>query len=189
MKVTELEIEGLKLIELKTFHDSRGFFVERFNFETFKKLGMPTEFKQDNHSRSKPKVIRGLHFQHTEPQGKLVGVIRGKIWDVAVDLRQNSKTFGKYFSVELSDENQRVLWIPAGFAHGFCVLGESEADVLYKVDVTYNTKGELGIKWNDPGLNIPWPVKDPIVSEKDQVLASFADYKESALAQQKWWIK
>ncbi len=189
MKITDLEIAGLKLIELKAFHDSRGFFVERFNFENFKKHGLPIEFKQDNHSRSKAKVIRGLHFQHTAPQGKLVGVVRGKIWDVAVDLRHNSKTFGKYLSVELSDENQKVLWIPAGFAHGFCVLGDQEADVLYKVDVTYNASGELGIKWNDPTLKILWPIKDPIVSEKDQVLSSFSDYKESALSQQTWWQK
>jgi len=189
VKITDLEIEGIKLIELKAHHDARGFFIERFNFEIFKKQGLPTNFKQDNHSRSRPKVIRGLHFQHNEPQGKLVGVIRGKIWDLAVDLRQNSKTFGKYVSVELSEENQRVLWLPAGFAHGFCVLGESEADVLYKVDVPYNAKGEFGIKWNDSQLNIPWPIANPIVSEKDQVLASFADYKESSLANQSWWKK
>ena len=177
--VKDLSLEGLKLIELKQFHDDRGYFAERYQQERFESYGLPKYFIQDNHSRSKPGVIRGLHYQSNPGQGKLVGVIRGRIWDVAVDIRKNSSTYGKWEAVELSAENGRLLWIPAGFAHGFCVLGNEPADVMYKVDAPYSPKTEGGIIYSDSDLKIEWPVKDPIVSTKDQVLQTFSNYEAS----------
>ena len=177
MKVLPLEIKGLALIELKVLGDARGFFVERFQEARFSELGLPNRFVQDNHSRSAPGVLRGLHYQHHPAQGKLVGVIRGRICDVAVDIRPNSPTFGQHVAVELSDMNGRLLWIPPGFAHGFCVLGDESADLYYKVDAPYNASGEGGIPWNDPDLKIAWPVQSPTVSGRDQKLQSFAAYK------------
>ena len=174
--VKELSLPGLKLIELKLYRDDRGYFTERYVQERFKDFGLPVNFIQDNHSRSKPGVIRGLHYQTNPAQGKLVGAIRGKIWDVVVDIRKGSPTYGKWEAVELSDENGRLLWVPAGFAHGFCVLGTEDADVMYKVDAPYSPKTEGGIVYNDPDLKITWPVNHAIVSSKDQVLQSFAEY-------------
>jgi dTDP-4-dehydrorhamnose 3,5-epimerase len=178
MKVTRLGLEGVLLIELDVYQDVRGFFVERFNVERFRVEGLPTQFVQDNHSRSKPGVLRGLHFQHTPPQGKLVGVTRGAIWDVAVDIRVGSPTFGQYAGFELSDTNGRLFWIPPGFAHGFCVLGDQPADVLYKTDALYNARGESELAWNDPELAIPWPATPSIVSDRDRSQQSFAAYRE-----------
>jgi dTDP-4-dehydrorhamnose 3,5-epimerase len=177
MRVTRLDIEDVLLIELAVHGDARGFFVERFQVERFREHGLPIQFAQDNHSRSGPSVLRGLHYQHTPAQGKLIGVTRGRIWDVAVDVRPDSPTFGRSASVELSDMNGRLLWIPAGFAHGFCVLGNEPADVLYKTDALYNPNGEGGIAWNDPELDVPWPIDDPIVSDRDRTMQSFASYK------------
>ena len=177
MKITDLPLQGLKLIELQIFRDNRGFFVERFNLKKFEDLALPTDFVQDNHSYSIPGVIRGIHYQTGPAQSKLVGALRGKIWDVAIDLRPNSPTFGKHHSVELSGDNGKLLWIPAGFGHGFCVIGDEPADVMYKVDNLYSPTGDGGIRWNDPELNIPWPVKNAIVSDKDQKLQSFAEYR------------
>lgn len=179
MKVIETPIADLKVIELDIFKDNRGFFIERFNEAKYQAAGLPITFPQDNHSRSSPNVLRGLHLQPEPPQGKLVGVLRGKIYDVAVDVRPNSKTFGKYFGIELSDTNGKLLWIPQGFAHGFCVLGDEEADVLYKVSNLYNPKGEIGIKWDDTEINISWPIKNPIVSDRDKALKTFAEYKKN----------
>jgi dTDP-4-dehydrorhamnose 3,5-epimerase len=181
MKVTPTPLEGVKLVELKVWGDARGFFVERFNENTYRENGLPTRFAQDNHSRSAPGVLRGLHYQFGPAQGKLVGVARGKIWDVAVDIRADSPTFGQHFACELSDTNGVLLWIPAGFAHGFCVLGEEPADVIYKVDQPYNPKNEGGIMWNDPKLGIPWPIKDPTISARDQALQSFGNYSENPI--------
>ena len=177
MIVTQLAIEGLMLVELVVHGDQRGFFVERYHRDAFREHGLPTEFAQDNHSRSAPGVLRGLHYQYAPAQGKLVGVTRGRIWDVAVDIRPDSPTFGTYVATELSDLNGRLLWIPAGLAHGFCVLGDEPADILYKVDAVYNPHGEGGIAWNDPDLAIPWPVRDPITSARDRSLPSFAEYR------------
>lgn len=177
MNVLPLELSGLLLIELAVHRDERGFFVERYNASQFAKSGLPTEFVQENHSRSNPGVLRGLHYQHTPAQGKLIGVIRGRIWDVAVDLRLDSPTFGKHSALELNDENGRLLWIPPGFAHGFCVLGEEAADVVYRVDAPYHPEGEGGIDWADPDLAIRWPIKTPLLSRKDQWLTSFAEYR------------
>lgn len=177
MNVTSLELNGLKLVELKVLGDSRGFFVERYQQEKFAELGLPTKFVQDNHSRSAPGVLRGLHYQCRPSQGKLVGVVRGRIWDVAVDIRTDSPTFGKHFAVELSDLNGRLLWIPRGFAHGFCVLGDEPADVLYKVDATYNPSGEGGVTWNDPDIAVPWPLTNPTISKRDQTQPTLAQYR------------
>ncbi|MFN7684779.1 MAG: dTDP-4-dehydrorhamnose 3,5-epimerase [Oligoflexia bacterium] len=168
--VSETGLDGLKLIQLAVHGDERGFFVERFQAERFREHGLPAHFVQDNHSRSAPGVLRGLHFQTNPAQGKLVGCVRGRIWDVAVDIRQSSPTFGQHFGVELSDMNGKLLWIPAGFAHGFCVLGDAPADVLYKVDAFYNPATEGGIRWNDPKLGIQWPIASPTVSSRDAAL-------------------
>lgn len=184
MKFIPLEIDGLVLIELKLHGDPRGFFVERFHADRFAAAGLPTQFAQDNHSRSAPGVLRGLHYQHTPAQGKLVGCIRGRIWDVAVDVRPNSPTLGQSFGCELSDMNGKLLWIPPGFAHGFCVLGDEPADVLYKVTQPYNPAGEGGIKWDDADLAVPWPLKDlpggkPTISQRDQNGMAFASYRQN----------
>lgn len=177
MKILTTAISDLKIIELDIWCDSRGFFVERFNQQSFEKLGIPTKFVQDNFSYSLPNVIRGLHYQVNPSQGKLVGCVRGRILDVAVDIRKDSPTFGQHFGIELSGENGKLLWIPAGFAHGFCVLGDEPADVAYKVDNHYSKEGDGGIAFDDPNLAINWPIKNPIVSDKDKALQSFAQYK------------
>src|SRR6188508_919426 len=182
MKVTRLDIEDVLLIELVVHEDERGFFVERFQVERFREQALPTEYVQDNQSRNAPGVLRGLHYQHTPPQGKLVGVTHGRIWDVAVDVRPDSPTFGQRVSAELSDRNGCLLWIPPGFAHGFCVFGDEPADVLYKVDAPYNAPGESGIAWNDPELAVNWPIQDPITSVRDRALPSFADYRANPIA-------
>ncbi len=169
-------IEGPLLISSRIFHDERGFFTERFKLDEFKKLGISSAFIQDNFSRSKPQVLRGLHYQWNQPQGKLVTCLSGAILDIAVDIRKNSPTFGKYISVELSGDKPEWLWIPPGFAHGFCVLGNKDADILYKVDNNYNPVGEAGIMWNDSDLQIQWPLQNPQVSAKDNQLLSFKSY-------------
>ena len=174
MKVTRLDLEGLVLIELGIHGDSRGFFTERFHLACFREHRLPTNFVQDNHSRSSPGSLRGLHYQHSAAQGKLVGVIRGRIWDVAVDIRPDSPTYRQSLGLELSDMDGRLLWIAPGFAHGFCVLGDEPADVLYKVNALHNPAGEGGIFWADSEMSITWPVNHPIVSPRDQGLPSFA---------------
>ena len=176
MEILSTEFTGLKVVQLKIYHDNRGFFVERFNKKLFQDLGLPVDYFQDNHSLSAPKVIRGLHFQNNPSQAKLVGCLRGKILDVAVDIRKNSPTFGKYFSIELSAENGKLLFIPAGFAHGFAVLGAEPADVMYKVDNQFSKEGDGGIRFNDPDLKIDWQIANPIISDKDKNLPLFADY-------------
>ncbi len=182
MHIETTPIADLKIITLAIYEDNRGFFVERFSHNKFKDLGFEQKFVQDNHSRSFAGVIRGLHFQPHFAQGKLVGATRGRIWDVAVDIRPESTTFGQYFGIELSDTNGKLLWIPPGFAHGFAVLGDQTADVMYKITSHYNPTGETGISWNDPDFNIKWPLDDmsfngsPIVSERDTNQQSFAHY-------------
>lgn len=179
MKIQDTEISGLKIVELALHGDARGFFVERYNKAKFAEAGLPTDWSQDNHSRSAPGVLRGLHWQSNPAQGKLVGVTRGKVWDVAVDIRPDSPTYGKWLGVELSDTNGRLFWIPPGFAHGFCVLGSEPVDMLYKVTGLYNAAGEGGIRYDDPDLAIDWPTENPQISERDQTLMSFADYKKN----------
>ncbi len=178
MKISELSLAGLKLIELNVYKDERGFFAERFNEELFQENGLPTRFAQDNHSRSQPRTLRGLHYQADPAQGKLVGVIRGAILDVVVDIRSESPTYGAHLAIELKDDEGRLLWIPAGFAHGFCVVGDTPADVLYKVDAPYDPSSEGGILWCDSDLGIAWPFADPIVSGRDRSLPSFKAYRQ-----------
>jgi len=175
VKELKADLAGLRLFELDIFRDERGFFIERFREDKWAALDFRETFQQDNHSRSLPGVIRGMHYQVDPPQGKMVGVTRGRIFDVVVDIRKNSPTFGKWFSTELSDENGRVLWVPFGFAHGFCVLGNEPADVVYKVTGTYNPKTEAGLLWNDPEVGVKWPVQNPIMSGKDTVLPRLKD--------------
>lgn len=177
MKLSGCDIEGLKIIQLDVLGDARGFFVERFHREKFAAMGLCSDFVQDNHSRSAPGILRGLHYQHTPPQGKLVGVTRGAVWDVAVDIRPDSATFGQYHAVELTGDNGVLFWIPAGFAHGFCVLGDEPADMLYKVSGLYNAAGEGGISYDDPDLAINWPIQNPVISMRDQGQKSFAEYR------------
>jgi dTDP-4-dehydrorhamnose 3,5-epimerase len=177
MKVSDLGLSGLALIDLQLYADKRGFFVARYEEARFAHHGFP-HFCQDNHSRSVPGTLRGLHYQVQPPQGKLVGVIRGSIWDVVVDIRSSSPTFGKHITTELTDRDGRLLWIPAGFAHGFCVIGPDSADVLYKVDAPYEPASEGGLLWADPDLGIAWPISQPIVSDKDRNFPGFSAYRE-----------
>jgi len=177
MQVQDCPIDGLKVIQLKLLGDSRGFFVERFQKERFAAHGLPIDFIQDNHSRSAPGILRGLHYQHSPAMGKLVGVVHGRVWDVAVDIRPRSATFGQHFGIELSGDNGTLLWMPAGFAHGFCVLGDEPADMYYKVDALYNAAGEGGISYNDAALGIDWPVVNPTISERDKGLLSWEQYR------------
>jgi len=177
MKILDTELTGVKLIQLKIHGDSRGFFVERFKESVFKEAGLPTAFVQDNHSRSAPGILRGVHYQTGPAQGKLVGCVRGRIWDVAVDLRTESPTFGEWVGYELSDTNGQLLWIPPGFGHGFCVLGDEPADVMYKVTAPYSPTGDGGVKWDDSELAIQWPIREPQVSARDAGLQSFAMFK------------
>ena len=162
------EIPDVVLVKPKVFEDERGFFMETYKKSDFEKAGIKGEFVQDNHSRSKYGVLRGLHFQK-EPyaQAKIVRCIKGVIYDVAVDLRKNSPTFGKYVSAILSEYNKYMLYIPRGFAHGFVVLSD-EAEVVYKVDNKYAPDHEGGLIWNDPDVNIRWPIENPTLSQKDQ---------------------
>ena len=165
-----LEIEGVILIKPKVFVDKRGFFLETYKRSEFEFNGIKDIFIQDNHSRSVRSVIRGLHFQKAPyEQSKLVRCIYGKIFDVAVDLRKGSKSYKKWVGIELSDENNFMLYIPKGFAHGFCVLSE-KADVVYKCDCEYMPLYEAGIRWDDPEIDIKWPCLEPIVSDKDKNL-------------------
>lgn len=176
MKVTKFDIPGLLLLENKVFPDERGFFTERFRVDQFREFGITASFTQENYSLSKPGALRGLHFQFAPPQGKLVTCVTGSIFDVAVDIRKDSPTFGRHLSIELHGAAPRWLWIPAGFAHGFCVLGNEPAGVLYKVDCGWGPGGEGGIRFDDPELKIDWPTRSPILSSKDLVLGTFADY-------------
>ena len=180
MKVEKFDLEGLMLVEPKVFKDPRGFFTERYREDQFSEIGIKTKFIQDNFSRSDSKTLRGLHFQYDKPQSKLVTCTRGKILDVVVDIRKKSKTFGRSVQIVLEGDNPKWFWIPAGFAHGFSVLSDSGADVLYKVDALYNPKGEMGIMWNDRDLNINWNTANPIISDRDQKGMSFSDYARDA---------
>ena len=166
MKVIETALPGVLIIEPKVFGDARGFFIETFQVERYREIGITQPFVQDNHSRSQRGVLRGLHFQKTRPQGKLVRVSRGAVYDVAVDIDPKSSTFGRYVGVELNEVNHRQLWIPAGYAHGFCVLSEV-ADFEYKCTDLYFPEDEGGVIWNDPEVAIPWPISAPRLSDKD----------------------
>jgi len=169
MNVVRTAIPDLVILEPRVFGDERGFFMENWNARDFRAaLGLDATFVQDNHSRSKRGVLRGLHYQIRQPQGKLVRAARGRVFDVAVDLRRSSATFGNWVGVELSDENHRLLWVPPGFAHGFLVLSE-EADFLYKTTDYYAPQHERCLVWNDPDVAIDWPLAgEPVLAAKDR---------------------
>lgn len=177
MEFIETLLKGAFLIKPKVFHDERGFFLEFWNEKVFAENGIAAKFVQDNHSMSVKKgILRGLHFQLPPfEQAKLLRVTRGKIFDVIVDLRKKSKTYGKWESFEISAENFEMIFVPRGFAHGFVTL-EDNTEVIYKVDNIYTPEFDSGIIWNDPILNIDWPIKDPILSEKDSKLQFFKDF-------------
>ena len=174
-------IEGLKVIEPAVFGDARGYFMETYNYNDFKEAGIDCEFVQDNQSSSTKGILRGLHFQINFPQDKLVRVVNGEVFDVAVDLRKGSKTFGKWYGVVLSAENKKQFFIPKDFAHGFIVLSD-EAEFCYKVTDFYHPNDEGGLMWNDPEIGVEWPMpegmteKDLILSDKDKVHPSFSEY-------------
>ena len=165
---TQLEIPEVILIEAKRFGDDRGFFMETYQYNEFAKNGIEDQFRQDNFSHSSRGVLRGLHYQiNPDAQGKLVRAVRGEIFDVAVDIRQGSPTYGQWVGEHLSRENGRLLWVPPGFAHGFCVISE-RADVAYKVTGDYSPSCDRGIIWNDPAIGIKWPIQEPSLSSKDK---------------------
>ena len=167
MRILPTNLKEVKLIEPRVFADSRGFFLESYNQRTFAELGIRDNFVQDNHSQSERGVLRGLHYQLTQPQGKLVRAVRGEVYDVAVDLRRSSSTFGRWTGHLLSEDNKQMLWIPAGFGHGFLVLSPV-AEVLYKATDFYAPQGERSILWNDPEIGIQWPhVGELTLSTKD----------------------
>lgn len=169
MKFVETTLPGVLLLEPEIFCDARGFFLESWNERAFARAaGLDAHFVQDNHSRSRRGVLRGIHYQIRQPQGKLVRVVRGTIFDVAVDLRRSSPHFGRWFGTELTDDNHRQLWVPPGFGHGFLVLSES-ADVLYKATDYYAPEHERSLRWNDPEVGIDWPLDgiEPLLSAKD----------------------
>jgi dTDP-4-dehydrorhamnose 3,5-epimerase len=167
MKVTATEIPGVVVIEPDVFRDPRGFFMETFHAGKFRSQGLPEIFVQDNQSRSSRGVLRGLHYQLQHPQGKLVRVLNGEVFDVAVDIRRGSPFFGRWAGLLLSDKNMKQIYIPPGFAHGFCVLSE-QADVVYKCTDLYAPGDEYGIAWNDPAIGIEWPQVDYLLSDKDR---------------------
>jgi len=166
VKVIPTELPGVLIVEPRVFGDERGFFLETYHQHRYAEAGLPERFVQDNHSSSVPGTLRGLHYQLAYPQGKLVRCVRGAIFDVAVDIRRGSPTFGQWVGVELSEENKRQFYVPPGFAHGFCVPAVT-SEVEYKCTDVYRPDDERGIIWNDPGLAIAWPVTNPRVSEKD----------------------
>lgn len=176
MKLIETAIAGPIIIEPRVFGDARGFFMETWNAAAFREVGLGITFVQDNHSRSQRGVLRGLHFQNPGPQGKLVRVTRGAVYDVAVDLRGSSPTFGRWGSAELSAANQRMFWVPEGFAHGFVTL-EDDTDFLYKCTAPYAPQTEFTLAWDDPSVGIDWPLDaiTPLISEKDARGLALAD--------------
>jgi len=181
MKINETNLEGVLHVEPKVFGDERGFFLETYNKQRYMAAGLPdVSFIQDNHSRSSKGVLRGLHFQLNNPQGKLVQVATGAVFDVAVDIRVGSPTFGQWYGCILSEENHHQLWIPPKFAHGFCVLSDT-ADFCYKCTDYYHPEDEGGLLWNDSGLGIEWPLSDPKLSEKDKIYPCLRDIDPSQL--------
>jgi dTDP-4-dehydrorhamnose 3,5-epimerase len=174
MQRIETSLPGVYILEPRVFEDRRGFFFESYNARTLAELGIHDQFVQDNHSRSSRGTLRGLHYQSEPGQVKLVRVVTGEVWDVAVDVRHGSPTFGEHVGVILSADNKRQLYVPVGFAHGFCVLSET-ADFIYKVTSYYAPQDERGVLWNDPALAISWPVDDPTLSERDLKLPLLRD--------------
>ena len=180
MHVERTPIDGLLIIAPTVHADHRGFFFESYNEVRFRELGIDLDWRQDNHAKSTKNTVRGLHFQRGEGQAKLVRCVRGCVWDVAVDIRRGSSSFGRWVGENLSAENGRQIFIPAGFAHGFCVLSDT-ADVLYKCSAFYDPDDEYGIMWSDPGIGIQWPIEEPVVSEKDSAYPCLAEIPEDHL--------
>ena len=177
MKISHSKLNGCVIIEPRVFGDERGFFLETFQaFRYEQEAGIDLPFVQDNHSRSARGVLRGLHFQKTKPQGKLVRVVRGEVYDVAVDIREGSATFGEWEGVILSEDNKKQFWVPPGFAHGFVVLS-AIADFEYKCTDYYDPSDEGSILWSDPDLNIPWPIANPALSTKDESAKRLVDLR------------
>ncbi len=178
--IEKTALEGLLILKPRLFSDARGFFYESYNQDAFKEAGIDVPFVQDNHSRSTRGTLRGLHFQTYPGQAKLVRCTQGTIWDVAVDIRPQSPTFGQYHAVELSPEEGRMFFIPVGFAHGFLVLSPI-AEVQYKCSAVYNASTEAGIQWNDMEIGVPWPLMDlmPILSHRDQNAPSFSEIRKT----------
>jgi dTDP-4-dehydrorhamnose 3,5-epimerase len=174
LKFTQTPLTGIVVVEFKVYADDRGFFLETWHAGRFRDAGIADSFVQDNHSRSKRNVLRGLHYQEPNAQGKLVRCSRGAIFDVAVDIRAGSPQFGKWFGVELSETNQRALWVPPGFAHGFCALTD-DTDVLYKCTTLYEGSADRSIAWDDPDIGIAWPIAEPILSAKDAAAPRLKD--------------
>lgn len=178
MNVVETSLPGVVIIEPRVFGDDRGFFMESFQRQRYQELaGIELDFVQDNHSRSSKNVLRGLHFQIKKPQGKLVRVVRGEVYDVAVDIKPESPTYGQYAGVVLSDTNKKQFWVPPGYAHGFVVLSEV-ADFEYKCTDYYDASDEGSLIWNDPEVAIDWPMDTPVLSEKDRVAPTLAQLRE-----------
>lgn len=174
IEIEKTALAGVVIVKNRVFDDERGFFMEVFNKQRFEDLGLPGAFVQDNHSHSTKGVVRGLHYQYPQWQGKLVRAASGRIFDVAVDVRRDSDTFGQWVGVELNDENKWQLYIPPGFAHGFSTLSDT-ADVMYKCTSLYKLEDEVGVLWNDPDIGIDWQLDNPIVSEKDAQSPRLAD--------------
>lgn len=182
VRIEAKHLEDIVVLVHEVFEDDRGFFMETFRVDQFKELGLPHKFVQDNHSRSGRNVLRGLHFQYDPPMGKLMRVTVGKAFLVAVDIRKASPTLGKWFGLEVSAENKKQVWAPAGFARGFYVLSDY-AEIQYKCTAIYNSKGETGIRLDDPEVGVAWPtVAEPILSEKDQKAQTLRHWLESPLA-------
>jgi dTDP-4-dehydrorhamnose 3,5-epimerase len=178
MQVETTPLDGLLVLTPKVFEDNRGFFFETYNEERFRQAGIHSHWAQDNHVRSAKNTVRGLHFQLGKGQAKLIRCILGRVWDVAVDIRRDSPTLGKWFGIELTAETKRMLYVPEGFAHGYTVLSD-EADTLYKCSTVYDPALESEIRWNDPDLAIQWPVRSPVLSPRDVEARTFRDYLES----------
>lgn len=174
MEFQKTPLAGLTVVVPRRFEDARGFFAETFHAAKFAAAGLPTAFVQFNTARSVRGTLRGLHYQYPNPQGKLVGCQAGRIFDVGVDLRQGSPTFGRWFGLELSADNGLLLYVPEGFAHGYVALTET-TDVNYAVTALYEPKGQLGVAWNDPAIGVAWPVAEPLLAEKDRRLPRLAD--------------
>jgi dTDP-4-dehydrorhamnose 3,5-epimerase len=179
VQVTDLDLEGLKLVRPAVFGDERGFFLETYNALRYAEVGITEAFVQDNHSRSIKGTLRGLHYQSHPGQAKLVRVTLGRIFDVALDIRPHSKTFGEWRGLELDAEKREQLFVPVGFAHGFCVLSDF-AEVQYKVSAPYDAKTECSINYADPELGVRWPVEQPLLSARDQQAESFASFRARA---------
>lgn len=180
ISVEQTSLPGVLVVQPRVFGDQRGFFLETFHQEKYQKAGIDRNFVQDNHSHSRKGTLRGFHYQLPHPQAKLITVVRGEIFDVAVDIRKGSPTFGKWFGIHLSEENKRQLFIPEGFAHGFLVLSQ-DTDVTYKCSELYFQEDEHGVIWSDPQIGVEWPAQDPILSDKDKNFSRLSEIPENLL--------